>query len=231
MREIILDTETTGFDPAKGDRLVEIGCVEIEGLLPTGRVFHHYVNPERDIPSEATAIHGITNEFVAEKPVFSEIIGDFLDFIGDSPLVIHNAEFDMRFLNAEMTRLGFPALPMSRAVDTLFMARRAFPGSPASLDALCRRFGVDNSSRTSHGALLDAQLLAECYLELRGGRQPDLTLAASAETGAEKPAGDGQVVAEPRTFRPARPHVPDSAEAAAHQEMLAKMKAPIWNMQ
>ncbi|OFW82824.1 MAG: DNA polymerase III subunit epsilon [Alphaproteobacteria bacterium GWF2_58_20] len=227
MREIILDTETTGFDPLKGDRLVEIGCVEVDGLLPTGRVFHHYVNPERDIPSESTAVHGITNEFVVDKPVFSEIVGDFLDFIEDMPLVIHNAEFDMKFLNAELARLGFPALPMSRAVDTLIMARRAFPGSPASLDALCRRFGVDNSSRTTHGALLDAQLLAECYLELRGGRQPDLIPTASSKSGA----GETMVRAIPveRPFREARPHAPLPEESVAHAEMLAQLKKPIWN--
>ena len=179
MREIVLDTETTGFDPLTGDRIVEIGCVEVINYIPTDNQLHLYINPERDMPPGAFAVHGLSEEFLRDKPVFAQICGQFLDFIGDSRLVIHNAEFDMKFINAELVRLGIKPLPMSRALDTVGMARRKFPGAPASLDALCRRFGIDNSNRTLHGALLDAQLLGEVYLELQGGRQPDLVLAGN----------------------------------------------------
>ena len=164
MREIVLDTETTGLDPANGDRVVEIGCVETMHHIATGESFHVYINPERDMPQEAFNVHGLSEEFLSDKPVFAEIIGDFMAFIGDAPLVIHNAEFDMRFLNAEFKKLGRPLLPRERAIDTVAMARRKFPGAQANLDALCRRFEIDLSRRDKHGALLDAELLADVYL-------------------------------------------------------------------
>ena len=184
MREIVLDTETTGFDPETGDRIVEIGAVELKGHMPTGATYHQYINPERSVPEEAFQVHGLSDEFLKDKPVFKFIAQDFLDFIGDAKLVIHNAAFDMKFLNAELKWQGMPALPYERAIDTLEIARKKFPGSPASLDALCRRFGIDNSARTLHGALLDSEILAEVYLELIGGRQPDLVLASTDQTQA-----------------------------------------------
>lgn len=177
MREIVLDTETTGFDPESGDRIVEIGAVELLRHVPTGRTFHQYINPERDMPEEARAVHGLDSAFLSDKPVFKEISQAFLDFIGTDKLVIHNAAFDIKFLNAELEWIGAPLIPWENAIDTLQIARRRFPGSPASLDALCRRFGIDNSSRTLHGALLDSEILAEVYLELIGGRQPDFALS------------------------------------------------------
>lgn len=188
-REIVLDTETTGFEPSEGHRIVEIGCVELDGLLPTGKTFHVYINPQRDMPAGAYEVHGLSAEFLSGFPVFEAQVEGFLDFIGDAPLVIHNASFDMKFINAELTTLGRPVLPSSRAIDTLAMARKAFPGSPASLDALCRRFGIDNASRTLHGALLDSELLAEVYLELRGGRQPGFGLDAMAPAPRKTSAG------------------------------------------
>ena len=180
MREIVLDTETTGFDPQSGDRIVEIGAIELMGHVPTSNVFHEYIDPEREMPKEAFEVHGLGDEFLRGKPKFAQIGHRFLDFIGDAKLVIHNAAFDMKFLNAELNWMGLPTLPFSRAIDTLEIARRRFPGSPASLDALCRRFTIDNSSRTLHGALLDSEILAEVYLELIGGRQPDFALSATA---------------------------------------------------
>jgi len=180
MREIALDTETTGLEPAEGHRIVEIGAVELFNHMPTGRTFHQYINPLRPMPKEAFEVHGLGDDFLRDKPVFKAVGQAFLDFIEDSRLVIHNAAFDMRFLNAELGWAGLPALAAERALDTLLIARKRFPGSPASLDALCRRFGVDNSSREKHGALLDSEILAEVYLELVGGRQPDLVLAGQA---------------------------------------------------
>ena len=177
MREIVLDTETTGFEPNEGDRIVEIGAVELFNHLPTGRTYHQYINPKRNMPEAAFNVHGLSEEFLSDKPVFKDIVQEFIDFIKNSKLVIHNASFDMKFLNAELGWVNRPALPMHQAIDTLAIARRKFPGSPASLDALCRRFGIDNSSRTLHGALLDSEILAEVYLELVGGRQPDLVLS------------------------------------------------------
>ena len=177
MREIVLDTETTGFEPSEGDRIVEIGAVELFNHLPTGRTYHQYINPKRNMPEAAFNVHGLSEEFLSDKPVFKDIAQEFIDFIKDSKLVIHNASFDMKFLNAELGWVNRPALPMHQAIDTIAIARRKFPGSPASLDALCRRFGIDNSSRTLHGALLDSEILAEVYLELVGGRQPDLVLS------------------------------------------------------
>jgi DNA polymerase-3 subunit epsilon len=179
VREIILDTETTGLDPANGDRVVEIGALELLNHLPTGRTFHVYINPERDMPKEAEAVHGLSASFLKDKPVFAAIAGEFIDFIGDATLVIHNASFDVAFLNAELSFLRMPAILPERVVDTLHIARQKHPGSPNSLDALCRRYGIDNSRRTKHGALLDSELLAEVYLELIGGRQTALILEAT----------------------------------------------------
>lgn len=222
MREIVFDTETTGFDPAMGDRLVEIGCVELSNRLPTGRSFHRYVNPERDVPQAAFDVHGLSEAFLRGHPVFAEIVADFLDFIGDAPLVAHNAEFDMRFINAEMRLLGFPAFPSSRAIDTLAMARQKFPGSPATLDALCKRFNIDNSSRTKHGALLDSELLAEVYLELTGGRQVGLALLSEKEITASAAR------LTERIYRAPRPHQPQPSELAAHDDFISKIKDAIW---
>lgn len=182
MREIVLDTETTGFDPESGDRIVEIGAVELNRHVPTGNTYHQYINPERSMPREAFEVHGLDDDFLRGKPVFREIVKDFVDFIGDAKLVIHNAAFDIKFLNAELSWVGYPPLPWERAIDTLDIARRKFPGSPASLDALCRRYGIDNSARTLHGALLDSEILAEVYLELIGGRQPDFALGVVETT-------------------------------------------------
>ena len=181
MREIVLDTETTGFDPESGDRIVEIGAVELMGHMATGETYHVYINPERYMPDEAFQVHGLGDEFLADKPKFAEIGQSFLDFIGDSKLIIHNAAFDVKFLNAELKWMNLPQIPWEQAIDTLAIARKRFPGSPASLDALCRRFGIDNSSRTLHGALLDSEILAEVYLELIGGRQPDFALSSTKQ--------------------------------------------------
>ncbi len=221
-REIVLDTETTGLDPEAGHRIVEIGCLEIVGFVPTGEHFRRYLNPEREMPAEAEAVHGLTGEFLAAHPRFAEVADEFLDFIGDDPLVIHNARFDLKFLNAELTRIGRPALDPARAIDTVALARRRFPGAQASLDALCRRFEIDTSARNFHGALLDCQLLAEVYLELRGGRQPGFNLASVA--GSLPAEGRDGV----RPLRPARPHAPSEAERGAHEALLATIKDPIW---
>jgi len=180
IREIVLDTETTGLDPFTGDRLVELGCVELLNSIPTGETFHRYIDPERDMPAEAFRVHGLSREFLTGKPKFAEIVSEFLEFIGDAKLVIHNAEFDMKFLNAELKLVNYPPLSFDRVVDTLSVARRKHPGAPNSLDALCARYGIDNSRRTKHGALLDAEILAEVYLELSGGRQTVFELAAVA---------------------------------------------------
>ena len=230
MRELVLDTETTGLDPLNGDRIVEIGCVEIFNHIATGQTYHQYINPERAMPTGAFAVHGLSEEFLSGYPVFADVVDSFLDFIGDDQLVIHNAKFDMGFINAELRRLERPALPMSQSIDTVTMARRRFPGAPASLDALCRRMDIDNSSRTKHGALLDAELLAEVYLELRGGRQPGLSLAA-AEAEAysasdEAVPFDLQSEAE---VRPPRPHAPTVEETAAHAAFVETLNESIWS--
>src|SRR5215204_5083625 len=185
MREIILDTETTGTDPGAGDRIVEIGCVELVNQFPTGRTFHVYVNPQRSISQGAFNVHGLSEAFLADKPVFAAVAEPFLEFVGDGRLVIHNAAFDIAFLNAEFARTGHPALDMMRVVDTLSLARRKHPGAPASLDALCARYGIDNSRRTKHGALLDAELLSEVYIELIGGKQADLGLSLRLSAAAQ----------------------------------------------
>lgn len=210
-REIVLDTETTGLEPTQGHRLVEIGCVELVNHMPTGQTWHRYFNPQRDMPAEAFAVHGLSNEFLADKPLFADLVEEFLEFIGDAPLVIHNAAFDMNFLNAECGRCGRPVLPMERAIDTLMLAKKRHPGAPANLDDLCRRYGINNARRTLHGALLDAELLAEVYIELRGGRQTALGLV---EAVAEEFEG---AIREPR-MRPAPlPPRLTAAEIAAHE--------------
>jgi DNA polymerase-3 subunit epsilon len=221
MREIVLDTETTGLDPKDGHRIVEIGCVELLNHMPTGGELHLYINPERDMPAEAFRVHGLSEEFLADKPLFADIAQTFVDFVGDDPLVIHNASFDMKFLNAELAAVGRPTLPMDRAIDTLRMAQRKFPGAQTNLDALCRRFGIDNSARTHHGALLDSLLLAEVYLELIGGREPGLALQAEKEGGLSR-------VAVNRPQRAPRPHAASAGELAAHAAFLEKVKDPIW---
>ena len=222
MREIVMDTETTGLDPAQGHRIVEIGAIELLHRVPTGRHFHQYVNPERDMPEDAFRVHGLATAFLQDYPVFAAVVDDFLAFIADSPLVIHNAGFDIRFINAELARAGRPLLPMARAVDTLPMAQRKFPGSPANLDALCRRFNVDGSARKLHGALLDSELLAEVYLHLMGGRQVDLGLGQGGRGRRAQAAG----AAQPRPYR--RFEVP-AEELAAHEAFVARMKDPVWH--
>jgi DNA polymerase-3 subunit epsilon len=223
MREIVLDTETTGLDPGQGHRLVEVGCVELINRIPTGQGFHHYVNPERDVPKEAFAVHGLSAEFLADKPLFAEIADAFLEFIGDAPLVIHNAAFDHGFLNAELTRLKKPAIARERLVDTLLLARRKHPGGSNKLDDLCARYGIDNSHRTKHGALLDAELLAEVYLELIGARQAQLILS---ETVAAQSFSRGAPVA-PRPVALA-PRL-TGEERAAHAEFVATLgEEAIW---
>lgn len=226
MREIVLDTETTGLNPLGGHRIVEIGCIELENHLATGNVYHQYINPLRDMPEEAFNVHGLSEEFLSDHPVFGDIADAFLDFIGDATLVIHNAQFDMGFINAELARLDRPSVPMERAVDTVQMARRKFPGAQANLDALCRRFQIDNSGRDLHGALLDSELLAEVYLELIGGRQPDLALSANAkvattDTVEDKPTSQGGA-------RKPRPHAASPEELATHEAFINGMENPIW---
>ncbi len=229
MREIVLDTETTGMDPTKGDRLVEIGCVELMNHMPTGKTLQIYINPEREIPEEAIAVHGITNEFVADKPVFSQIYSEFIEFLGhDSKLVIHNAEFDMKFINYQLAQVGHPAIGWGRVVDTLAIARKKFPGSPANLDALCRRFAIDNTGRTYHGALLDSELLADVYLELLGGRQHGLGLHAD-KTQPGKTAAASTIAK--RIYREPRIFTPSDEEKAAHDALLCELKDPIWQKQ
>ena len=214
MREIVLDTETTGFDPDEGDRVVEIGAVELMGHVPTGRTYHQYVNPERAMPQAAFEVHGLGDDFLRDHPVFAEIGRAFLDFVGDATLVIHNAAFDMRFLDFELARAGMPTIPRERVVDTLDIARRRFPGAGNSLDALCRRFGVDNAARTKHGALLDSEILAEVYLELIGGRQPGLSLGGAGRR-REASEGDREGWRAPPRPVPLPPRITE-AEAAAH---------------
>lgn len=222
-REIVLDTETTGLDPFSGHRIVEIGCVELIGGLRTGASFHTYLNPERDMPPEAFRVHGLSAEFLAGHPVFSQKVDDFLEFIADSALVIHNAAFDMKFINFELEKHGFSAITMERAVDTVLIARKKFPGSPASLDALCKRFNIDLSGRTKHGALLDAELLAEVYLDLCGGRQSMFALDIASRQAI---VNDQVTVA--RTYLEARVFPVSQQEEEAHKAMLSKLKTPIW---
>ncbi|MBE1286036.1 MAG: DNA polymerase III subunit epsilon [Rhodobacteraceae bacterium] len=233
MREIVLDTETTGFDPESGDRIVEIGAIELYNHLPTGETFHEYMNPERSMPAEAFQVHGIGPDLLEppqtpepgavtlkDKPLFREIGQKFLDFVGDAKLVIHNAAFDMKFLNAELRWLGLRQLPWEQAIDTLAIARQRFPGSPASLDALCRRFNIDNTSRVLHGALLDSEILADVYLELIGGRQPDFGLATSTGTSGGGAVADDWRPSQRPTPLPSRLTI---EEQAAHDAFVEKM--------
>ena len=227
MREIVLDTETTGLDPNTGDRIVEIGAVELNGHMPTGKTYHQYIFPERSVPQDAVNVHGLDDAFLRDKPVFKAVAQEFIDFIGDAKLVIHNAAFDMKFLNAELKWVGLPTIPWERAIDTLDIARKKFPGSPASLDALCRRYAIDNSARTLHGALLDSEILADVYLELIGGRQPDLVLAP--ENTARS------ITIESQAWRPSKRPTPlaplaTQEELAAHAAFLDAMgQDALWN--
>ena len=226
MREIILDTETTGLDPLRGDRLVEIGCVEIFNRMPTGQTFHRHLNPERDMPAEAFAVHGLSTEFLATKPLFGEVVDEFLEFIGDAPLVIHNASFDIAFINAELERIRRAPIPRDRLVDTLLLARRKHPGVSNRLDDLCSRYAIDNSRRTKHGALLDAELLAEVYIDLIGARQSQLILASETRESRSERVGD-----MPRRQRetPLLPRITD-ADREAHRAFVATLgDKPIWN--
>lgn len=229
MREIVLDTETTGLDPKSGHRIVEIGCVELINHVPTGDVYHQYINPERDMPAEAERVHGLSETFLKDHPVFADISDAFVEFVGDATLVIHNASFDMGFINAELDRLGVQAIPMYRAIDTVSLARKKFPGAQASLDALCRRFGIDLSGRELHGALLDAQLLADVYLELLGGRQHGMDLAAdSGDFNAGPGSGHAAANAADSGRRAPRPHTIPPEEEERHAAFLEKLKDPIW---
>ncbi len=227
-REIALDTETTGFDPFNGDRIIEIGAVELIDHMPTGRTCQLYINPNREVPAEAIAIHGITNEFLKDKPIFVECYMEFMDFIAsDSTLIIHNAEFDMKFLNWELENIGHKPIIWDRVIDTLTMARKKFPGSPANLDALCRRFNIDNAARTYHGALLDSELLAEVYLELLGGRQRGLELACDSKVKSVQE--ERTTPSKKQNFREPRIFAPTDEELEAHKKFLSQITDPIWN--
>jgi DNA polymerase III subunit epsilon len=226
MREIVLDTETTGLDPLRGDRLVEIGCVEMFNRMPTGQTFHRHINPEREMPAEAFAVHGLSTEFLRAKPLFAEVVDDFLEFIADAPLVIHNASFDVSFINAELDRMKRPPIARERLVDTLLLARRKHPGVSNRLDDLCSRYAIDNSRRTKHGALLDAELLAEVYIDLIGARQSQLILAS--ETRAVQAGGFGETPRRQRDV-PLVARVTDD-DRAAHRTFIATLgDKPIWN--
>ena len=226
MREIVLDTETTGLDPLRGDRLVEIGCVEMINCMPTGQTFHRHINPERSMPAEAFNVHGLSSEFLADKPLFAQVVDDFLEFIGDAPLVIHNASFDIGFINAELDRIKRPPIVRDRLIDTLLLARRKHPGVSNRLDDLCSRYAIDNSRRTKHGALLDAELLAEVYIDLIGARQSQLILASETRESRNERMGD-----TPRRQRetPLLPRITE-ADREAHRAFVATLgDKPIWN--
>ena len=227
MREFVLDTETTGLDPNSGHRLVEIACIELSNYIPTGRVWHQYINPQRDMPEEAFRVHGLSAQFLFDKPLFSDIAQPFLEFVEGGKLVFHNASFDMGFINAELTRIEVAIIPPDRIIDTLALARRKHPAGPNSLDALCKRYNVDNSARARHGALLDAELLAEVYLQLIGGQQPGLDLAAR-RSGFEN-GGTGARAARKRA-RPLPANLED-AEKAAHAAFIEEMGAEaLWRL-
>lgn len=228
MREIIFDTETTGFDPLTGDRMVEIGCIEMVGRVMTGATFHCYFNPERAMPAAAEAVHGLSDKFLSDKPLFSSQAGGLLEFLGDSPLVAHNASFDFGFLNMELQRCGRSAVDMGRMVDTIAIARTKHPGAKLSLDALCTRYGIDRSHRTKHGALLDAELLAQLYIELTGGRQIGLGFADSASAELADSSTRMSLLRSDRPFRTARPHQPLAAEYERHQAFVASIKDALW---
>ena len=226
VREIVFDTETTGFDYAKGERLVEIGAVELINHVPTGVTFHQYINPEKEVPEEVVKVHGLTYDFLKDFPTFDKVANEWLDFIGDASLVAHNASFDINFVNYELKQIGKPEIEWSRVIDTLEIARALFPGARCSLDALCKRFEIDNSSRTFHGALLDAQLLAEVYLELLGGKEPSLLLDGKKENLKNKNNETNEI----RNFREARDFSLSDEEINMHNEFLAqKIKGAIWN--
>lgn len=226
MREIIFDTETTGLDPKGGDRMVEIGCIELMNRVATGRTFHAYFNPDRPMPAAAEAIHGLSDTFLSDKPRFAEKVEELLEFLGDCPLVAHNAGFDFGFLNAELAVCSLSPISLERMVDTVALARVRHPGAKFSLDALCTRYGIDRSHRTLHGALLDAELLAQVYVELRGGRQIGLELVSEAsETAIAETISHRQ----DRPFRAPRPHAASAAEMAAHAEFLKTIEAPLWS--
>ena len=233
MREIALDAETTGISPHDGHRIIEIGALELMHHLPTGRKLHLYINPEREIDDGAIAVHGITMDFLADKPVFADIADEFLAFVGSDPMVIHNASFDMAFINAELARLERPVLAMSQSIDTLLMARKKFPGAQANLDALCRRFEIDNTHRGLHGALVDADLLASVYIELLGGQQPGLSLdmgqKSAKHTRQEGANESANFQIDIKTTRPIRAYAPTDAELAAHSNFLKSLKNPIWH--
>jgi DNA polymerase III subunit epsilon len=233
MREVIFDTETTGLDPKTGDRMVEIGCVEMVDRVETGNSYHAYYNPERDMPAAAEAVHGLSSDFLSGKPLFSETADELLEFLGDAPLVAHNAGFDFGFLNTELKRIGREPISMDRMIDTVAIARKKHPGAKLSLDALCTRYGVDRSHRVKHGALLDAELLAQVYVELKGGRQIGLELAAEApspqalsdSTSHSENRGASRPKAERRE---PRPHSPNEAELAAHKEFIGGIEGALW---
>ncbi len=227
MREIIFDTETTGLDPQGGDRLVEIGCIEMVNRVETGRTFHAYFNPERDMPAAAEAVHGLSATFLSDKPKFGERAEELLEFLGDAPLVAHNASFDFGFVNAELERIGLVPLDKARMIDTVALARVRHPGAKLSLDALCTRYGIDRSHRTLHGALLDAELLAQVYVELTGGRQIGLELAA--ETMATAKVSTLVVTTRTRVRREPRPHSASEEELAAHAAFVETLKSPVWS--
>ena len=228
MREIVFDTETTGLDPRSGDRMVEIGCIEMINRVPSGAVYHCYFNPERDMPAEAEAVHGLSIAFLSDKPKFAEKAGEFLDFIQDSPLVAHNAGFDFGFMNNELEMCGLEPVSRDRMVDTVAIARRKHPGAKLSLDALCSRYGIDRSHRTKHGALLDAELLAQLYVELQGGRQIGLELAAEARMMTEQSV-IGVSTSVSRISRSPRPHAASAEELARHADFMAGFSEPIWS--
>jgi len=228
MREIVFDTETTGLDPLNGDRLVEIGCIELINRIPTGETFHAYFNPERDMPAAAEAVHGLSARFLADKPMFAEKAEALLDFIGESQMVAHNARFDFGFLNAELERCGRVSVDFGRMIDTVAIARALHPGAKHSLDALCTRYGIDRSHRVKHGALLDAELLAQLYIELTGGRQIGLTLVADIAVDAGQGADAAVAVVTARPARPARVFAPSEAELARHGAFLAQLDNALW---
>ncbi len=231
MREIVFDTETTGLDPKTGDRMVEMGCVEMIGRVPTGETYHTYYNPERDMPAGAEAVHGLSANFLSDKSLFKDIAQELLDFLGDAPLVAHNASFDFGFLNNELELCGLQPVSLDRMVDTVAIARRKHPGAKLSLDALCTRYGIDRSHRVKHGALLDAELLAQVYIELTGGRQIGLELAAELDGDGNADTSGGNAGLRPanRQRREPRPHSASADELAAHAAFLETIKAPLWN--
>lgn len=226
MREIVFDTETTGLNPATGDRLVEIGCVEMVNRVETGRTYHAYFNPQRAMPIEAEQIHGLSDRFLSDKPLFASLAGELLEFLGDSPLVAHNAGFDFGFLNAELAMCGLPPIAMSRMIDTVPMARKLHPGAKHTLDALCSRYGIDRSHRVKHGALLDAQLLAQVYVELTGGRQ--IGLSITEVVVEETIVIAAPTIAAARPIRPVRPHFASEEESERHKAFVQKLDAPLW---